>query len=266
MIAFPTQRNGFIRSVTGPFRLWWRATRRDLWKLKKRTSSPRPIGVEYTVAHILVWIYFSNVVDHAAKYIGRRIRSRDRRPHRGHSVHIATDVSVIAAAIVMLIGLMFWARCVVWQLLVCYHMLQTYCVLIGLLVVPQAVWGRPASVPRSIILMGFNAIQFIAGFATLYLGWNALSTQPSESVDWISALYFSTASFTTQSYGGLEPRPGGAMLLTVVEMLVSVTFLVVILAAFVSRLSSKLGSSIPSVRRHLEHHGRASAPRRWGVR
>jgi len=96
-------------------------------------------------------------------------------------------------------------------------------------------WSRSASYPRSIILLGFNLVEFIAAFAVIYLHAKCLVTTGGANVaDWTDAFYFSTATTTTVGFGDITPAPGTGRIVATVQMLFSVGFMAVVVSHFIS--------------------------------
>jgi hypothetical protein len=96
--------------------------------------------------------------------------------------------------------------------------------------------GRPSHPLRSIALSVLSFFEVTLAFGVLYL---AAADSFSCVLTWHQAIYFSVVVATTVGFGDIVPKPDALLVqgLVVVELLVSVTFLSVLVARLVSRHS-----------------------------
>lgn len=102
-------------------------------------------------------------------------------------------------------------------------------------------WIRPASYPRSVILLAFDLVEFIAAFAVMYLHARCLNFASGERVtDWLDALYFSTTTTTTVGLGDIAPATSLGRALVMAQTLLAIGFLVVVVSHFISNAGRNL--------------------------
>jgi len=100
-------------------------------------------------------------------------------------------------------------------------------------------WGL-RSRNRSLVLLLFNYIEMILGFAYLFLVTQSVRHVPlgtSEPVDLqgaVDALYFSTVTITTLGYGDFQPYTATGRILVTLEATGGVVFLALVLATFLT--------------------------------
>lgn len=85
---------------------------------------------------------------------------------------------------------------------------------------------KPDNLLRTAVLSLFSFVQITMAFAVFHLSLGGFNVP----LTWQSALYFSLVTATTVGYGDILPRTPGARLLTMLEIVTSLSFLAVLLA------------------------------------
>lgn len=85
---------------------------------------------------------------------------------------------------------------------------------------------------RSLILLFFNFIEVIAGFAVIYAAGNFLN-RPVAS--WLDALYFSLITGATVGYGDLHPINDNGKLVVMLQIVSTLSFLILFFNYFAPR-------------------------------
>jgi hypothetical protein len=82
-----------------------------------------------------------------------------------------------------------------------YVMLETI-LYIPTLIFASDLFSKPRSYKRSMLLLFFNYIEMVFGFAVLY---SLLISLTNHFTHWFDAIYFSTVTSSTIGYGDLYP-------------------------------------------------------------
>jgi len=104
-------------------------------------------------------------------------------------------------------------------------------------------WRRPMSWNRSLILAGFNFLEFTSWFAVLYLHTAGLKDHDTTVKDAATAFYFSVITASTVGYGDVTPNPGMGRILAIVQISLAICFITAVVAYFVSSLDSQRSSN-----------------------
>jgi hypothetical protein len=124
----------------------------------------------------------------------------------------------------------FWAFCIAILFVV-----DLYAYLLGIILL-RGFWVRPASYSRSLILLAFNLVEFVAAFSVIYLHLDCLTSDKHPVTAWSDAFYFSAVTAATVGYGDITPSPGIGRLLVTVQILASIGFMAMIVAHFVGNV------------------------------
>lgn len=108
--------------------------------------------------------------------------------------------------------------------------------LLGLLFLARF-YTDPASVRRSLLLLGVNFLEFVVGFAVLYAHFGVIGRLdgPTETAPG-ALVFFSLVTASTVGYGDLLPHAGLGRLLVSVQICASIVFLSVFIAQGVGRV------------------------------
>jgi hypothetical protein len=116
-----------------------------------------------------------------------------------------------------------------------YVMLETI-LYIPTLIFASDLFSKPRSYKRSMLLLFFNYIEMVFGFAVLYSFTNNFN---KPFTHWFDAIYFSTVTASTIGYGDFYPvDPFGKFLVSVQAMIV-LMFVVLFLNFFSTKIKSK---------------------------
>jgi hypothetical protein len=116
-----------------------------------------------------------------------------------------------------------------------YVMLETI-LYIPTLIFASDLFSKPRSYKRSMLLLFFNYIEMVFGFAVLYSFTNNFNRPFTH---WFDAIYFSTVTSSTIGYGDFYPvDPFGKFLVSVQSMVV-LMFVVLFLNFFSTKIKSK---------------------------
>lgn len=119
--------------------------------------------------------------------------------------------------------------------LMVYLMLETI-LYIPTLIFASDLFSKPRSYKRSMLLLFFNYLEMVFGFAVLYSCDNYLN---EPFTHWFDAVYFSTMTSSTIGYGDLYPvKTFGKFLVSLQSMLV-LMFVVLFLNFYSTRIESK---------------------------
>jgi len=100
-------------------------------------------------------------------------------------------------------------------------------------------WKPSASVTRSVILLGFNFVELCSTFGILYLATKSVQTADHAIVTApASILYFSVITSATVGYGDMTPTTDVGRWIVMLQITLSLAFVAVVLATFVSKLTS----------------------------
>jgi ion channel len=112
------------------------------------------------------------------------------------------------------------------------------------LVLLRGFWRSPVSLNRTLILLGFNFIEYTAWFAGLYLASSGLIAGNEIVTDLTTALYFSIVTAATVGYGDILPKECGR-LLAMLQIVASLCFLTAIVAYFIAGLDRRKPDAAP---------------------
>ncbi|TDE05639.1 potassium channel family protein [Flavobacterium hiemivividum] len=116
-----------------------------------------------------------------------------------------------------------------------YVMLETI-LYIPTLIFASDLFSKPRSYKRSMLLLFFNYIEMVFGFAVLYSFANNFN---KPFTHWFDAIYFSTVTASTIGYGDFHPvDPFGKFLVSAQSMIV-LMFVVLFLNFFSTKIKSK---------------------------
>jgi len=113
--------------------------------------------------------------------------------------------------------------------------IDLYAYLMGIVLL-RGFWVRPASYSRSLILLAFNFVEFIAAFSVIYLHLGCLTSSGQPVTGWSDAFYFSTVTAATVGYGDITPLPGIGRMLATIQIFASIGFMAMIVVYFVSNV------------------------------
>ena len=112
------------------------------------------------------------------------------------------------------------------------------------LILLRKFWRSPISLNRTLILLGFNFIEYTAWFAGLYLASSGLIAGNEIVTDPTTALYFSIVTAATVGYGDILPKECGR-LLAMLQIVASLCFLAAIVAYFIAGLDRRKPDAAP---------------------
>lgn len=116
-----------------------------------------------------------------------------------------------------------------------YVMLETI-LYIPTLIFASDLFSRPRSYKRSMLLLFFNYLEMVFGFAVLYAFSNNFN---KPFIHWFDAIYYSSVTSATIGYGDFYPiGPLGKFLVSVQSMIV-LMFVVLFLNFFSTKIKSK---------------------------
>ncbi|MEZ7505591.1 potassium channel family protein [Flavobacterium sp. Arc2] len=116
-----------------------------------------------------------------------------------------------------------------------YVMLETI-LYIPTLIFASDLFSKPRSYKRSMLLLFFNYLEMVFGFAVLYSFTNNFN---KPFTHWFDAIYFSTVTSSTIGYGDFYPTdPFGKFLVSIQSMIV-LMFVVLFLNFFSTKIKSK---------------------------
>lgn len=119
--------------------------------------------------------------------------------------------------------------------LMIYVMLETV-LYIPTLIFASDLFSRPRSYKRSMLLLFFNYLEMVFGFAVLYSCDNYLNKPLTH---WFDAIYFSSVTSSTIGFGDLYPvQPFGKFLVMIQSMLI-LMFVVLFLNFYSTKIDSK---------------------------
>lgn len=119
--------------------------------------------------------------------------------------------------------------------LMVYVMLETV-LYIPTLIFASDLFSRPRSYKRSMLLLFFNYLEMVFGFAVLYSCDNYLNKPLTH---WFDAIYFSSVTSSTIGFGDLYPvQPFGKFLVMIQSMLI-LMFVVLFLNFYSTKIDSK---------------------------
>jgi hypothetical protein len=122
---------------------------------------------------------------------------------------------------------------ILWMMV--YVMLETI-LYIPTLIFASDLFSKPRSYKRSMLLLFFNYLELVFGFAVLYSFANEFN---KPFTHWFDAIYFSTVTASTIGYGDFYPiNPLGKFLVSVQSTLV-LMFVVLFLNFFSNKIKSK---------------------------
>lgn len=121
--------------------------------------------------------------------------------------------------------------------LITWYFLGDLLVNLTAFVLLRGYWKEPASTTRSLILLIFNFIEYTAAFGLLYLNYDVLRFGEQQITDGMSGFYFSVLTAATVGYGDIVPIAGHGRTLVTTEIIVSLAFVVIVVARFVSELN-----------------------------
>ena len=110
-----------------------------------------------------------------------------------------------------------------------------YGYLLGILLL-RGFWAQPVSYSRSLILLAFNLVEFVAVFAIFYIYVGCLTSSGTAVTGWSNAFYFSAVTSATVGYGDISPAPGLGRFLVTIQIFGSLGFMAMIVAHFVSNI------------------------------
>lgn len=119
--------------------------------------------------------------------------------------------------------------------LMIYLMLETI-LYIPTLIFASDLFSKPRSYKRSMLLLFFNYLEMVFGFAVLYSCGNFLN-QPL--THWFDAIYFSTMTSSTIGYGEIYPVEIFGKVLVCLESMLVLMFVVLFLNFYSTRIDSK---------------------------
>ncbi len=119
--------------------------------------------------------------------------------------------------------------------LMVYLMLETI-LYIPTLIFASDLFSKPRSYKRSMLLLFFNYLEMVYGFAVLYSCGNFLN---KPLLHWFDAIYFSTMTSSTIGYGELYPITTFGKFLVSLESMLVLMFVVLFLNFYSTRLESK---------------------------
>ncbi|WP_016989558.1 potassium channel family protein [Flavobacterium sp. ACAM 123] len=119
--------------------------------------------------------------------------------------------------------------------LMAYVMLETI-LYIPTLIFASDLFSKPRSYKRSMLLLFFNYLEMVFGFAVLYSFTNNFN---KPFTHWFDVIYFSTVTSSTIGYGDFYPiDPFGKFLVSIQSMIV-LMFVVLFLNFFSTKIKSK---------------------------
>lgn len=120
-----------------------------------------------------------------------------------------------------------------------YLLIETFLYIFHKIFLPEH--NREKTHNRSLILLIFNFSEVIASFAVIFAAGNFLN-KPVEN--WIDALYFSFITAATIGYGDLHPVNQLGKILVILQIISTLTFLILFFNFFAPRAQdSEAGSS-----------------------
>ncbi|MBD0726292.1 potassium channel protein [Flavobacterium sp. L1I52] len=119
--------------------------------------------------------------------------------------------------------------------LMVYVMLETV-LYIPTLIFASDLFARPRSYKRSMLLLFFNYLEMILGFAVLYSTGEYLNKSFN---NWFDAVYFSTVTSTTIGFGDLYPVQTFGKILVIIQSMLVLMFVVLFLNFYSTKIDSK---------------------------
>lgn len=115
--------------------------------------------------------------------------------------------------------------------------LADLCINLSGFVLLRNFWKPSASVTRSIILLGFNFVELCSTFGIFYLSTKSIAQGEQLITDPATMLYFSVITSATIGYGDMTPVTAVGRWIVTLQVVLSLAFVAVVLATFVSKLS-----------------------------
>lgn len=155
-----------------------------------------------------------------------------------HKRKVGIELYALAKPVILLLILGTGTRLGIFGAVVAIVFLtDLYSYLLGIVLL-RDFWRRPFSYGRSLILLGINLIEFVTGFAILYLYCGNLRQGELPVTEGIDAFYFSVVTTMTVGYGDITPS-GFGRVLTIIQIFASLGLLAILLSNFVSNLKRK---------------------------
>ena len=198
-----------------------------LWHRRELGKHVRGIERWVLMLHALLLIAMPSTFVHWLGWLGE---------HRGHHTYqpFTEAYAVGKPAVLLLILATGWAS-QSWALFLAILLAVDLNAYLFGVVLFSNFWVRPASYPRSVILLAFDLVEFIAAFAVIYIHAQCLNLPTGAHVTTgLDALYFSTTATTTVGFGDITPAPGLGRAIVTAQMLLALGFLVVVVSHFIS--------------------------------
>lgn len=128
-----------------------------------------------------------------------------------------------------------WQQYPVVLVLMIYVMLETV-LYIPTLIFASDLFAKPRSYKRSMLLLFFNYLEIVFGFAVLYSTGNYLNQAFNH---WFDAIYFSMVTSSTIGFGDLYPVQTFGKLLVMIQSLLVLMFVVLFLNFYSTKIDSK---------------------------
>ncbi len=142
---------------------------------------------------------------------------------------------LLKVAMPLLIISNHWQQFPVVLAIMIYVMLETV-LYIPTLIFASDLFARPRSYKRSMLLLFFNYLEIVFGFAVLYSTGNYLN-QPINH--WFDAVYFSMVTSSTIGFGDLYPVQTFGKALVMTQSLLVLMFVVLFLNFYSTKIDSK---------------------------
>lgn len=115
-----------------------------------------------------------------------------------------------------------------------YLLFETLCYVASLIFVSDSQF-KPLSYRRNILMLFFNFLEIVFAFAVVYAGFGLLEGKMLGPIDYI---YFSIVTSTTIGYGDLHTHSDTGKYVVCIQAFVSLTFVVLFLNFFGSKMES----------------------------
>lgn len=119
--------------------------------------------------------------------------------------------------------------------LMVYVMLETI-LYIPTLIFASDLFSKPRSYKRSMLLLFFNYLEMVFGFAVLYSFANDFNKPIAH---WFDAIYFSMVTASTIGYGDFYPIGSLGKILVIIQSMLVLMFVVLFLNFFSTKIKSK---------------------------
>lgn len=201
---------------------------KSIWQDQKQEGEEVFLTQRLAQTVVCIWLFVSPAT--LVRFLGSKAADRKGRK-------IAIELYVLFK-VALVVSLLFFGTAGKASAIIAAVSLADLCINLSGFILLRKHWKPSASVTRSIILLGFNFVELCSTFGIFYLVTKSVQNADRVIVtDPASIFYFSVITSATVGYGDMTPATVIGRWIVVLQVTLSLAFVGVVLATFVSKLS-----------------------------